>query len=95
MKIQLNELTEWAHFRGVVNGQTVIGRKLNDRIAICQNYTSNDKDYTVPVEFGLEYAFIRSLNADEILNLKKSGWFNERFYKIYEEYENRLKQQAA
>jgi len=88
---QLSELTAWAHFRGVVNGQTVIGRKVNDRIAICQNFTSNDKSWSAPVDFGDEYFQIRSMTQDEITGFKKSGWFNSNFYKVYDEYERNLK----
>lgn len=92
---KLSELTEWAHFDGVVNGQYVIGRKVNDRIAICQSYTSNDKSYSVPVDFGSEYVNISSLNQDDIDSYRKQGWFNENFYRVYEDYENSLKSQAA
>lgn len=89
------DLTEWAHFEGVVNGQYVIGRKVNDRVAICQSFTSNDKSYSVPVDFGTEYVSISSLSQDDITSYQKQGWFNEKFYKVYEDYENSLKAQAA
>lgn len=92
---QLSELTAWSHFEGVINGQFVIGRKVNDRVAICQSFTSNDKSYSVPVDFGNEYVDINSLSQEEIVNFQKSGWFNENFYKVYEDYENSLKAQAA
>ena len=87
---QLSDLTAWAHFEGVVNGQYVIGRKVNDRVAICQSFTSNDKSYSVPVDFGTEYVSISSLNQDDIDTYRKHGWFNENFYKVYEDYEYRV-----
>ena len=88
---QLSDLTAWSHFSGVVNGQCIIGRKVNDRVAICQNYTSDDKTWSAPVDFGTEYFSIDSLNQDEIDTYRKSGWFNENFYKEYDRYDNLLK----
>jgi hypothetical protein len=95
---QLQDITEWSHFSAVVNGNTIIGRKVNDRVAICQNFTSNDKDWSAPVEFGLNYYHIRTFNQDTITRYKKDGWFNENFYKVYDRYERILKlekQEAA
>jgi hypothetical protein len=88
---QLSELTAWAHFEGVINGQYIIGRKVNDRVAVCQNFTSNDKTWSAPVDFGTEYFSIKSLSQTKIDNYRKSGWFNENFYKVYENYGNLLK----
>lgn len=92
---QLKDITAWSHFSAVVNGNTVIGRKVNDRVAICQNFSSNDKDWSAPVDFGLNYYLISTFNPHTITRYKKAGWFNEHFYKVYEEYENSLKDQAA
>lgn len=91
MKQKLSDLTAWAHFSGVVNNQIVIGRKVNDKVAICQSFTSNDKSYSVPVEFGEEYVNINSMNQTKINKFKKDGWFNENFYKVYEDCENSLR----
>lgn len=88
---QLNQLTEWSHFKAIVNNQTVIGRKVNEDVAVCQNFSSNDKTWSVPVNFGKTYFPIDSLSQDEITNFKKAGWFDEKFYKVYEDYESKLK----
>ena len=88
---QLSDLTAWSHFKAVVNNQIVIGRKVNDDVAMCQNFSSNDKDWIAPVNFGKTYFPIDSLSQDEITNFKLDGWFNEKFYREYDRYDNLLK----
>lgn len=92
---QLKDITAWSHFIAVVNDQTLIGRKVNDDVAVCQNFTSNDKSWALPAYFGSTPYKIRPLSQTAINRYKKAGWFNEHFYKVYDNYENSLKAQAA
>ena len=85
---RLEQLTEWSHFKVVANNQIIIGRKVNDTVAVCHNFTSNDKNWVAPVGFGKDLYPFESLNMEEIRNFQKAGWFNEKFYKEYEDYEN-------
>lgn len=95
MKQQLRELYTVKYFSVIINNQRIIGKRINDRIAVCQSYTSNDKNYCAPADFGTEYYFITPLEYDDVLTLKKAGWFNEKFYQTFEDFEHRIKAQAA